>query len=126
MYAEASEQAQLPMHFSRECTMASSHPGTSWVSITGTAAGLPPQEDCRKDLRALLLILWHLSSFVIGRVHAAACIECLERCVQVWDPQYKTDLNTLERVELRATEMMKGLECLSCEETPRELGLLSL
>lgn len=22
--------------------------------------------------------------------------------------------------------MMKGLECLSCEETPRELGLLSL
>jgi len=59
--------------------MASSHPGTSWVSITGTAAGLPPQEDCRKDLRALLLILWHLSSFVIGRVHAAACIECLKQ-----------------------------------------------
>lgn len=77
--AEASVQAQLPMHFSRECTMASSHPGTSWVSITGTAAGLPPQEDWRKDLRALLLILWHLSSFVIGRVHAAACIECLKQ-----------------------------------------------
>lgn len=92
--------------------MASSHPGTSWVSITGTAAGLPPQEDCRKDLRALLLILWHLSSFVIGRVHAAACIECLERCVQVWDPQYKTDLNTLERVKGHRNDEGTGVSLL--------------
>lgn len=46
--------------------------------ITGAAAGLPHQEDWRKKLRALLLILWHLSSFVNGMVHtAAACIECL-------------------------------------------------
>jgi len=40
----------------------------------------------------------------------------LERCVQVWAPQYKRDMNILERVPQRAMKMIKGLEHLSCEE----------
>ena len=50
----------------------------------------------------------------------------LESCIQLWSPQYRKTMDLLERVQRRVTEMIQGIEHLSCEERLRELGLFSL
>ena len=44
----------------------------------------------------------------------------LEYCVQLWSPQFRKDVDAIERVQHRATRLILGLARLSYEEHLKE------
>ena len=86
-------------------------------------------EAVRKASRTLSCIHRCISSRskeVILPLYAALVRPQLEYCIQFWAPHFKRDVDSMERVQRRATRMIRGQQGRRYEEKLQDLNLFSL
>ena len=96
-------------------------------------ANMKVSEQCRiaasKGNQVLLMIrrniIYKEKSLIIP-LYKSIVRPHLEYCIHAWNPHLRKDVDTLEKIQRRATKLIPGLRDMRYEERLKECGLTTL